>query len=318
MINRWSAHKVLKCAGVAAGVTLMLCPVFSFADASPVGPKTFATSKAAADALVKASETNDTSALMQLFAPNGKDLIDSGDPAEDAQSRVRFTDLAHKKMALVPDPADPAKMFISVGDEDWPFPVPLIQKNGVWLFDSSEGQKEVLSRYVGAHELTAIEICRGYVEAQNQYAQTHLNKGVPEYAQKLVSSSGREDGLYWEPKKGELPSSVPPDFAKAAHDMQPGERKPYHGYYFRILTAQGPEAPGGARNYIVDGAMTAGFALVAWPAHYGESGVQTLIVNQDGVIDQSDLGVETDNTAPVLTQFNPDSSWTVVNTEPLK
>jgi hypothetical protein len=181
------------------------------------------------------------------------------------------------------------------------------------MFDSSEGQKEVLARYIGAHELTAIEICHGYVEAQNQYAQTHLHEGVPEYAQNIVSSPGQQDGLYWQPKKGELPPPVPADFAKAAHRTD--QRKPYHGYYFRVLTAQGPDAHGGAKNYVIEGAMTAGFALVAWPAHYGESGVQTLIVNQDGVIYQTNLGAETDKMAPALTQFNPDNSWTEVKTE---
>ena len=312
MTIQWNAENVLKRAGAAALAAVLFCPVFSFSESSTAGPETFSTAKAAAEALLKASETNDTAALLKLFAPNGKDLIDSGDPAEDAQSRARFTELAHKKMALLPDPTDPSRLFVAVGDEDWPFPVPLIQENRRWTFDSSEGQKEVRARYIGAHELTAIEICRGYVEAQNQYAQTHLRQGTPAYAQKLVSSSGQQDGLYWEPGEGKMPSLVPADFARAAHDMTPGKRKPYHGYYFRILTAQGPDARGGEKNYIVDGAMTAGFALVAWPARYGETGVQTLIVNQDGVIYQSDLGAETEKAAPALHRFNPDRSWAEV------
>jgi hypothetical protein len=314
-MNAWNMKGFLKRAGVAAWVTVLFCPALSLSGPSPAdSPKTFATAKEAADALVKASEANDSGTLLQLFAPNGKDLIESGDPAEDTEARGRFAESAHKKMSLVPDPADPAKMFISVGDQDWPFPVPLIQKGSLWMFDSSEGQKEVLARYIGAHELTAIEICHGYVEAQNQYAQTHLHKGVPEYAQHIVSSPGQQDGLYWEPKKGELPPPVPADFAKAAHRMELDQSRPYHGYFFHILTAQGPDAHGGAKNYIVDGAMTAGFALVAWPARYGETGVQTFIVNQHGVVYQSDLGPETDTKAPALTQFNPDSSWTEVKT----
>jgi hypothetical protein len=313
MINIWSTKRVWKRAEMAALAAVLFCPAFSFSEVSPVGPETFSTAKAAADALVTASETNDTPALLRLFAPNGKDLIDSGDPAEDAQSRSRFTALAHKKMALLPDPADPSRLFISIGDEDWPFPVPLIQKDGRWMFDSSEGQKEVRARYIGVHELTAAEICRGYVEAQNQYAQTHLHGGIPEYAQNITSSPGRQDGLYWESKKDELPPPVPADFAKAARRTDQG--RPYHGYFFRILTAQGPDAHGGAMNYIREGAMTAGFALVAWPAHYGETGVQTLIVNQDGVIYQSDLGAGTEKTASALTRFNPDNSWTEVKTE---
>jgi hypothetical protein len=313
MSSVWKMKKYLKYTGKAACMTVLLFPVLSFSDSSATdAPKTFPTAKEAADALVKASESNDTTALLQLFAPNGKDLIESGDPAEDARSRARFTALAHQKMILSPDPEDTAKLFVSVGDEDWPFPVPIIQKSGLWMFDSTEGQKEILSRNIGAHELTAIEICHAYVEAQNQYAQTHLHKSVPEYAQHIVSSPGQQDGLYWEPKKGELPPPVPADFAKAAHRMEPDQRKPYHGYYFRILTEQGPDAHGGAKNFIVDGAMTSGFALAAWPAHYGESGIQTFIVNQDGLVYQSDLGADTEAKAAALTQFNPDRSWTEV------
>jgi hypothetical protein len=315
MISQSRTFAFLKQAGLTASMAILLWPTVLFADAAPTSPKSFATAQDAANALVKASETNDTAALLLLFAPNGKDLIESGDPAEDAHARARFTESAHKKMTLVPDPEDKTKLFVSVGDQDWPFPVPLVQKNGLWMFDSTEGQKEILSRYIGAHELTAIEICHAYVEAQNQYAQTHLHKGVPEYAQHIISSPGQQDGLYWEAKKGELPPPVPADFAKAAHRMEPDQRKPYHGYYFQILTAQGPDAKGGAKNYIVDGAMTAGFALVGWPAHYGDSGIQTLIVNQDGVVYQSDLGPDTETKAPGLTQFNPDSSWTEVKAE---
>jgi hypothetical protein len=314
MINK-RVKGLLKRTGIAASVVVMLWPAISYAESMPAGPQTFSTSQAAAEALIKASEINDTKTLLKLFAPNGKDLLDSGDPAEDVRSRTRFTELARMKMALIPDPADPAKVFISVGDEDWPFPVPLIQKNGLWLFDSSEGQNEVHSRYIGAHELTAIDICRGYVEAQNEYSQTHLYKGMPEYARKLNSSKGLKDGLYWEPAQGELPSPVPADFARAAEDMKRDQRKPYHGYYFRVMTAQGPDAHGGAKNYIVDGAMTGGFALVAWPSEYGETGIQTFVVNQDGIVYQSNLGDGTDAKTPGLTQFNPDSSWGEVQAE---
>lgn len=297
-------------------ITVLLWPVISWADAPPAAsPESFSTSNEAAQALIKASEANDTGTLLQLFAPDGKDLIFTGDTQGDAQARARFTQAAHKKLTLLPDPADPTKLFLSVGDNNWPFPVPLVQKNGRWMFDSSEGKKEVLARLVGAHELSAIEICRGYVEAQNQFAQIHLHNGIPEYAQKLGSSSRKKDGLYWRPKNGELPPPIPANFAKAAHDMKPGERKPYHGYYFKILKAQGPDAPGGAKDYVVDGAMTGGFALVAWPAQYAKTGVQTFIVGQDGVVYQADLGADTDTLAPALARFNPDNSWTKVKSK---
>jgi hypothetical protein len=290
----------------------LIWPDLAFSETSTSLPQTFSSAKAAADALVKASDANDTKTLLVLFAPNGQDLIESGDPAEDARARARFAVLAHKKLVLVPDPADPSKTFISVGEEDWPFPVPLIQKNGQWMFDSSEGQKEIRSRYIGAHELTAIEICEGYVEAQTQYAQTHRHKGAPEYAQHIVSTPGQQDGLYWKAKKGELPPPVPADFARAAHRMEKEKRRPYHGYYFQILTVQGSHARGGEKKYIVDGAMTGGFALVAWPAHYGESGVQTFIVNQDALIYQADLGADTEMKATGLSQFDPDGTWAEV------
>jgi hypothetical protein len=279
------------------------------------GPETFSSSTEAAQALVKASEADDTGAMMKLFAPNGKDLIESGDPAEDKANRARFAKAAAKKLALVPDPEDANKLFVTVGENEWPFPVPLIQKDGAWVFDTSEGADEVLAREIGRHELTAIEICRGYVEAQNQYAQIHSAKGIPEYAQNIVSSPGKEDGLYWKPKKGTLPSPVPKDFARAAHSMDPAKRVPYHGYYFQILTSQGPHARSGAKNYVVDGAMTGGYALVAWPADYGESGITTFLVNQEGGVYQKDLGAETDKLAPALTEFDPDSSWTEAKPE---
>jgi hypothetical protein len=308
-------HNSMHAGYILIGTLAFFFPVSISAAAPAMSPTAFASSEEAAQALIKASEANDTTTLLQLFAPNGKDLVETGDPAEDKQSRAQFAELAHKKMALVPDPASPDRIFISVGDQDWPFPVPLIQKDGKWLFDSSEGAKEVLARRIGTHELTAIEICRGYVEAQNQYAQTHLSKGIPEYAQKIVSSLGKEDGLYWEPKKGAPPCPVPDSFAKAAHRMLSIVRRPYHGYYFRILTAQGPAAHGGAANYVANGAMTGGFALVAWPAEYGETGVQTFMVNQEGTVYQKDLGPKTSKIASSLTEFNPDNTWQPVPAE---
>jgi hypothetical protein len=308
--------RFFRCTFILAGLTLVFLSLHSIAETTPTfGLKTFATSKEAADALVKASETNDTSTLLALFMPNGNDLIESGDPTEDQRSRAHFAALAHQKISLVPDPNDPKKIFISVGPEDWPYPVPLVQKDGKWMFDTSEGEREIRARHIGAHELTAIEICEGYVEAQNQYAQIHMHQGVPEYAQKIVSSPGKQDGLYWEPKKGHLPPPVPKEFAKAAHRIERNDRQPFHGYLFRILTAQGPAAQGGAKNYIVDGVMTGGFALVAWPADYGVSGIVSFTVNHDGIVYQKDLGPDTAKLAPALTEFNPDTTWTKAKDE---
>jgi hypothetical protein len=211
---------------------------------------------------------------------------------------------------------DANKTILSIGNQDWPFPVPLVRnKDGQWRFDSAQGRMEILARRIGDNEMTAIEVCRGYVEAQYEYAQTHQHNGVPEYAQKIISSPGKQDGLYWEPAKGEPECNVPKGFAQAALGMSIKDREPYHGYYFRILTAQGPEARGGAVNYVVKDSMIGGFALVAWPAEYGVSGVQTFIVNHDGTVFEKHLGDDSAKTAETMSEFNPDNSWRSVQTE---
>ena len=277
---------------------------------------TFAKPGDAVKAVITACQKNDIPALLKIFGPDGKDIVESGDPSDDTDRRAAFVKLTSERYKLVPNPMNPDTMILSIGKDDYPFPVPLVRKAGRWFFDSAAGRDEILARRIGADEMNAIEVCRGYVEAQFEYAQTHMKNGVPIYAEKIVSSPGKEDGLYWEPSKDAPECQVPKGFAQAAAGMSLDKREPYRGYYFRILTAQGPGAKGGAVNYVVNGSMIGGFALVAWPAEYGVSGVQTFIVNHDGVVYENHLGPETGRIAAEMTEFNPDSSWHPVKSDP--
>ena len=264
------------------------------------------------EAVIQACEKNDINSLLKIFGAAGKDIVVSGDPSDDTDRRATFARLAHEKYKLIQDKTNPDKMTASIGKKDWPFPVPLVRKDRQWYFDSSEGAQEILARRIGANELDAIEICRGYVEAQLEYAQSHRLNGVPEYAQKIVSSAKKQDGLYWETEKDGVECQVPKGFADAAAGMSLKKREPYHGYYFRILKMQGPAAHGGAVNYVVNGSMIGGFALVAWPAEYGVSGIQTFIVNHDGTVFEAHLGSETGRVAAEMSEFNPDQSWSPI------
>jgi hypothetical protein len=288
--------------------TLVQPTSYSYASEPPLSAnqQTFSTPKAAVKAVIEACEKNDTDTLLKIFGPEGKDIVQSGDPAEDTANRAEFAKQAHEKFKLIQDTTNPDRMIVSIGKQDWPFPVPLLRKDQKWHFDTSEGAQEILARRIGANELNAAEVCRGYVEAQFEYAQTHRSKGVSVYAQKIVSSTGTQDGLYWETGKDGVECQVPKGFAKAAASMAEDMREPYHGYYFRILTAQGSSAPGGAVNYIVDGLMIGGFALVAWPAEYGVSGIQTFIIDHDGTVYEAHLGAETGRLASEMTEYNPD------------
>jgi hypothetical protein len=213
------------------------------------------------------------------------------------------------------DPSNPGRATIVTGNDAWPFPVPLIRaKSGQWHFDAARGRTEILARRIGRNELVAIDVCRGYVEAQMQYATNDYDKdGILEYAQKLVSTPGQQDGLYWEGQPGNL---IPKDFADAADSVSAeGKRVPYHGYNFHILKAQGADATGGAHSYVVKGEMIGGFALVAYPAEYGVSGIKTFIVNQDGVVYEKDLGPTTATLAHAMTSFNPGKGWQAVSGE---
>jgi hypothetical protein len=277
--------------------------------AAPAGDQqTFATPQDAIQATITASDHNDTPALLKIFGPDGRDIVLSGDPSDDESNRKEFARLAHEKVLVNQDPVNPDRATFSVGEQNWPLPVPLVRRNGKWEFDSAKGRIEILAHRIGENELNAVEVSRGYVEAQLEYAVKDRNgSGLLQYAQKIISSAGKHDGLY---SDGDPESLVPKSFGlAAASEATAGTLEPYHGYYFRILKAQGPDAAGGPFNYVVDGKMFGGFALIAWPAEYGVSGIQSFIVSHHGVVYGKDLGAATANLARQITRFNPDKSW---------
>jgi len=296
-------------ATLATGLTLL-------GAAPQENQRTFSTPEAAAQALVDAAAQNDTAALLKLFGPGGKDIVQSGDPADDKAMREEFAARARASLQVQPDHDNPNRAILVAGDRNWPLPVPLIRKNGQWYFDAASGRMEILARRVGRNELTAIDVCRAYVEAQMEYASRDRDAhGMLKYAQQIVSLPGKKDGLYYE---GEPENLVPKSFADAAAVLLQAQGKkplPYHGYFFHILKSQGPDAPGGAMDYVVKGAMIGGFAMVAWPAEYGVSGVQTLIVNHRGIVYKKDLGPQTATLARQTTRFNPDKTWKPVTGE---
>ncbi len=285
------------------------------ARAATSAPETFATPQQAVDALVAAARKADPKGLLKIFGPAGRDLINSGDPVADKDADAGFVEHYGKRHQILLDTESKATLVL--GDEEWPFPIPLVRHAGAWHFDAKSGAQEIVNRRIGRNELNAIEVCRSYVVAQRNYAMDggdDLNRG--DYARRFVSSPGHHDGLYWPMKPGEAESPIGLEMAAAraegyggSDQMAPGERQPYHGYFYKILERQGPAAPGGARNYLVDGHMAAGFALIAFPAKYGDSGVTTFIVNQDGIVYEKDLGRDTAALATAITQFNPDLSW---------
>jgi len=277
--------------------------------------KSFATPEQAADALVGAAERFDVDALKALFGPSIDDIILTGEPAQGRQRASDFVAKFREKQSISLDPKNKARAYLLVGNEDWPFPIPLVKRAGRWSFDAPAGRQELLYRRVGANELDAITICRGYVEAQEDYAfRGRERHGVNQYAQKIISTPGKQDGLAWQNPDGTWGGPIGEPIARAiAQGYKKGE--PYHGYVFKILTGQGPAAPLGQLDYVVNGVMIGGFALAAAPAEYGVTGVQTFIVSNDGVVYQKDLGPTTSEQFAKMERFNPDKSWTPVQEE---
>jgi hypothetical protein len=275
----------------------------------------FKTPEEAVDAFVAAVQKDDLAALQKLLGPGSEDIISSGDPVQDKGDREEFLAAYAAKHSLVEE--SPGTMTLIVGENDWPAPIPIVQRDGRWLLDGQAGADEIIYRRVGANELGAIAVARGFVDAQNEYAASGHDGDPPGvYALKLISDEGMQNGLYWPTAEGEPPSPAGEFVAAAASEgYRRGEsRTPYHGYYYRMLYKQGANANGGAREYFDNGALTGGFALVAWPADYGASGVMTFIVNQDGVVFQKDLGEDTATAVDAIQSFDPDSSWTAVVT----
>jgi len=271
----------------------------------------FASADEAVDALVAAVRKADVAALRAIFGPGSEEILASGDPVADEHAKEHFLEMYDASHAVVPE--GEGKAWLQIGADGWPMPVPLVQRSGRWQFDGAEGADEIVYRRVGKNELGAIAVCRGYVDAQHEYAATdHDGEGAGIYAYKLVSDPGTQNGLYWETVDGEQPSPVGPFIAAAAAEGYHAGDSAYHGYRYRSLFRQTDNASGGAREYFDRGVLTNGFALVAWPAEYGVSGVMTFIVNQDGVVFQKDLGEATETAVAEMNAYDPDSSWTAV------
>lgn len=273
----------------------------------------FATPQAATAALVAAVRDGNGARIRAVLGPDSDQLVSSGDPVADRQGRARFV-AAFDKNSKIELEGD-AKATLVIGENDWPLPFPIVKRVDGWRFDARAGAEEILNRRIGRNELAAIQVCLAYVDAQREYAMTQGNRdGMHEYARKLVSTSGRKDGLYWPTKEGQPLSPLGPLAAKAKEEgygkSKNASREPYHGYFYRILTGQGRDATNGAYDYIARGRMIGGFALVAYPARWGASGVMTLIVNHEGVVYQKNLGKATKSIASRMTRFDPDPSWT--------
>lgn len=273
--------------------------------------ETFATSKEAVDALIKAAGDYDVPALLRILGPVSEDFVSSADPVRDKKIGMEFAELARKKHSLKAEPSSPGKEILIVGDEDWPLPVPLVKKNGRWSFDSAAGHREILFRRIGSNELDAIQLSRGYVAAQEEYAsQIHDDSGLNQYAQQIMSTPGKHDGLYWKNPDGTSGGPISEAVARALSEGYSAEkRSAYHGYYFKILKGQGPAAPLGKIDYVIQGVMIGGFALLAFPAEYRVTGVKSFMVSQQGVVYQKDLGPNTIEIAQKMELYNPDKSW---------
>lgn len=278
-----------------------------------VSAKMFNTPQQAADELVDAAEKFDLSALEDIFGSDGDDIVLSGEYPQDRQRASDFAAEAREKKSVSVDPKRGNRAFLLVGNEDWPFPVPLVKLGDKWYFDAKAGRQELLHRRIGANELDAIEICRGYVEAQYGYAfQPREGFDVNQYAQRIISTPGKQDGLAWQNPDGSWAGPIGEKIARAIEQGYSPEAEPYHGYFFKILKGQGPAAPLGQMDYVVKGVMIGGFALVAAPAEYGETGVKTFVVSQDGVVYEKDFGPNTLAEFRKMERFNPDQSWNPV------
>ena len=297
-------------------ITLALsCTAGARAQAAPSDQKGFDTPKQAADALITAAESYDKPALMQIFGPKGDDFIDSADTVHDKDIARQFAEKAKQKHFVS---TNGPKATLLVGKEDWPLPIPLVNKKGKWYFDTAAGRDEILFRRIGGNELDAIQICRGYVEAQKEYASTGhdgSDSDVRQYAQRIISSPGKQDGLYWKNPDGSSGGPITEGIARALQEGYSNNNAPFHGYYFKVLNGQGPNAPLGKLDYVVNGLMIGGFALVAVPAEYKVTGVKTFLVSQNGVVYEKDLGPDSLKLVQAMTEYNPDKTWQVTKEE---
>ena len=290
---------------ILAGAAMLILALSSLAQAQ----QRFKTPEEAVEALVKAARSGDSKSVVSILGPGSQELVSSGDPVEDANVRQEYLAAYDAGHRIVTEPGKPSVLVI--GPNDWPFPIPMVQRDGQWIFDVPAGREEVLARRIGRNELSTMKAMLAYWDAQQDYADMNKSKsGQAVYAQRIVSSPGKKDGLYWPTSGNEPPSPLGEAVAAATQlGYRPGAGEPYHGYRFKILLRQGPTAPGGAVDYIVKGDMIGGFAAVAYQAEYGNSGIMTFIINHEGDIYEKDLGSGTAQLAARMTSFNPDHTW---------
>ena len=280
--------------------------------AAQAAQNTFDSPQAAADALVKATEKFDVSSLLQILGPASRDLVVSDDPVVDKTRATDFARLAREKQQVNVNPKNPNRAELVVGNSEWPLPIPLVKRNGKWLYATNLGRQEILLRRIGENELDAIRICRGFVEAQREYAvEKHDASELNEYAQRIISTPGKHDGLAWQNPDGSWGGPVGEAIAKAIAQGYEANPQPYHGYYFKVLKGQGPAALMGEMNFVVNGAMIGGFALSAAPAQYRVTGIKTFIVSHEGVVYEKDLGAESLKALKQIEVYNPDKTWKV-------
>jgi hypothetical protein len=317
-IRYMATHLMLRL-GLAAFVavpltlTLFCTGVFAADKAKKSVQETFSSPEEAAKALVASVSADNASRLLAILGPEGAPLISSGDDVADREGREKFVRMYEEKNAVVREGED--KAVLEVGNGAWPFPIPVVKEGESWRFDTKQGAEEIIDRRIGKNELSAIQVSLAYFDAQREYAaKDRDHDGLLEYAQKFVSTPGKKDGLFWEAKEGEEASPLGPFAAQAKKEGYTGKKSadkpsPYHGYFYKILKAQGKNGPGGAYSYVVNGKMIGGFALVAYPAKYGSSGIMTFIVNHNGVVYEKDLGKKTEALAQAMTTFEPDQTW---------
>jgi hypothetical protein len=301
----------------ALACVLLLSPVLAAAAEpaakAPAAPLTFDTPRKAADALIAAAADYDVAALKAILGPAGVDLVVTEDAVQDRNQGAAFAALAREKSEIVTDPRNANRATLVIGDQDWPAPIPIVRKDGRWSFDARAGRKEILNRRIGRNELDAIEVCHEYVDAQQEYAyRKRAGYDVNQYAQRIVSTPGTQDGLAWRNPDGTWGGPLGEGIANVIAEGYSDRAKPYHGYYFKILKGQGPAAPLGQMDFVVNGVMIGGFALVAAPADYRVTGVKTFLVSHDGVVYEQDLGPKTLDRFRAMERFNPDKGWTPV------
>ena len=305
------AAAIITCGSLAVASQAASEPKEDAAAASQPKQKAFDTPKQAADSLLQAAETFDVAALKEILGPDSEDITNSEDPVMDKNHAVAFAAKAKEKNSIEIDKKNPNRAILSVGNDDLTLPIPIVKQKGKWSFDTKVGREEILNRRIGSNELDAITICRGFDEAQHEYAQDlHDDSKVHQYAQHILSTPGNHDGLAWQNQDGTWGGPVGEEVAKALDESYKAERgTPYHGYYFKVLKGQGPDAPMGEMDFVVGGAMIGGFAMAAAPAEYRVTGVETFMVGPDGVVYQKDLGPDTLKTFQSMDRFNPDKSW---------